>query len=129
MVTLSPSSVAPVCRVGDPLELTCSSSRSFSRWTFSVGNEQGVSQEYRRNINSQDGSQQVSTIQVNSTTFTFMRTSSQGMLPLVSTLVINSVNRYLNGTEVQCLDVVSATTASTTIRLFDRRMFVCGIQY
>ena len=116
-MTLSPTSVAPVCRVGDPLELTCSSSGNFSRWTFSAGNEQGVPQEYRRNINTQDGSQQMSMINVNSTTFTFMRTSSQGMLPLVSTLVIDSVNRYLNGTEVHCLDLATTTTASTTIRL------------
>ena len=93
-----------------------------------MGNEQGVPQEYLRNINSQDVSEQVSMTELNSTTFTFMRTSSQGMLPLVSTLVIDSVNRYLNGTEVHCLDLVTATTASTIIRLFDRRMFVCGIQ-
>ena len=119
MVTVSPTPVAPVCRVGDPLELTCSSSGNFSRWAFRVSNEQGVSQEYRRNINTQDGSEQVSMINVNSTTFTFMRTSSQGMLPLVSTLVIDSVSRYLNGTEVHCLDVATTKSASTTIRLFD----------
>ena len=124
MVTLSPTSVAPVCREGDPLELTCSSSGNFSRWVFMVGNEQGVPQEYRRNINSQDGSQQVSMIELNSTTFTFMRTSNQGLLPLISTLVIESVNRYLNGTEVHCLDVATTTTASTTIHLFDMSMFV-----
>ena len=125
MVTLSPTSVAPVCRVGDPLELTCSSSGSFSRWTIRVGNEQGVThEEYRWNINSQDVSEQVSMIELNSTTFTFMRTSSQGSLPLVSMLVIDSVNRYLNGTEVHCLDVIIATTASTTIRLFDMGTFV-----
>jgi hypothetical protein len=124
MVTLSPTSVAPVCQVGDPLELTCSSTGSFIRWTITVSNEQGVPQEYRRSINSQDASQQVSMIQVNSTSFTFMRTSDQGMLPLISMLVIDSVNRYLNGTKVYCLDVATSTNVSTTIRLFDMSMFV-----
>jgi hypothetical protein len=92
-----------------------------------VSNEEGVPQEYPRNINSQAVSQQVSMIEVNSTTFTFMRTSDRGMLPLVSTLVIDSVNIHLNGTEVHCLDVATSTTASTTIRLFDMGMFVVPI--
>ena len=128
MVTLSPTSVAIVCNVRDPLELTCNSTGSFIRWLMIVGNGEGILQEYSRTIISQEGSQQVSMIELNSTTFTFMRTSSQGLLPLVSTLVIDSVSRYLNGTEVNCLDLVTTTTASTIIRLFDRRMFVCGIQ-
>jgi hypothetical protein len=122
MVTLSPTSVAPVCQIGDPLELTCSSTGSFIRWMITVSNEQGVPQEYRRSITSQDGSRQVSMIEVNSTDFTFMRTSDQGMLPLVSTLAIDSVNRYLNGTEVYCSDVATLATTSTTIYLFDMSM-------
>ena len=117
VVILSPRAVAPVCRVGDQLELTCNSTGSFLRWIFTIGNEQGVPQEYRRNINSQDGSQQMSMIEVNSTTFTFMRISDQGVLPLISTLVINSVSSTLNGTVVHCVDVGTSTTASTTVHL------------
>ena len=124
MVTLSPTSVAPVCRVGDPLELTCISSGSFLRWVFIVSNEQGIPQEYGRSVNSQDGSQQMSTIELNSTTFTYMRTSDQRMVPLISTLVIDSVNRYLNGTEVYCLDLATSTNTSTTIHLFDMSTFM-----
>ena len=123
MVTLSPTSVAIVCNVRDPLELTCNSTGSFIRWSMIVGSEEGVPQEYSRSITSEDGSQQVSMIELNSTTFTFMRTSSQRMLPLVSTLVIESVNRYLNGTEVHCSDVATTITASTTIHLFDDGIF------
>ena len=87
-----------------------------------MGNDQGAPQEYRRNINSHDGSQQISVIAVNSTSFTFMRTSAQGSSPLISTLVINSVSRDLNGTVVHCLDVGTSMITSTTIHLFDRSM-------
>ena len=121
-MTLSPPSVAPVCRVGDPLELTCSSTGSLIEWSFIVGDEQGVLLNYHRLITSQEISGRVLMLLVNSTTFTFMRTSSQGSLPLVSTLVIDSVNRYLNGTEVHCLDVETFATASTTIHLFENSM-------
>ena len=118
-VILSLVSVAPVCQVGDQLELICNSTGSFLRWILTVGNDQGVPQEYRRNINSQDGSQQMSMIEVNSTTFTFMRISDQGMLPLISTLVINSVSNDLNGTVIHCVDVGTSMTVSTTLHLID----------
>ena len=91
-----------------------------------MGDEQSI-REYQRIITSQDVSEQVSMILMNSTTFTFMRTSSRGILPLVSTLVIDSVNRYLNGTEVYCDDVATSATASTTIHLFVICMLACGV--
>ena len=118
-VTLSPAPVAPVCEVGDQLELTCNISGSYLRWILTMGNEQGMLQEHRRNINSQDGSQQISQVMVNFTTFTFMRTSSRDILPLDSTLVINSVSRDLNGVMVYCVDVNASRSVSTTIHLFD----------
>ena len=119
MLTLSPGVVAPVCQAGDELELTCSTNSSFVRWMFTVGNAQGVPREYQRNINSLDGPRQMTVIEVNSTTFTTMRTSAQGVSPLISTLVINSVSNDLNGTVVHCQDVGTSTTASTTIQLFN----------
>ena len=87
-------------------------------------NDQGRLQEYLRFI-SQDGSQQThkSGITVNSTTFTFMRTSAEGSSPLTSTLVVNSVSSALNGTIVHCEDAETSTTASTTVRFFDMRMY------
>ena len=126
IVTLSPTPVAPVCRVGDPLELTCNLSGIFLEWSFTVGNEQGVPRNYRETIHFQDFSEPM--LLVNSTTFTFMKTYNQGMLPLISTLVIDSVNRYLNGTEVHCLDKETYATASTTIHLFENSMFACGVR-
>ena len=119
MITLSPIAEALVCEVGDQVQLTCSINGNFMRWNLTVGNEQGVPQEYQRNINSQDGSQQTSHVTVNSTTFTFMRNSQRHRLPLVSTLVISIVSRDLNGVVVYCTDVGMSITAATTICLFE----------
>ena len=118
-VTLVPVVVAPVCQVGDQLELTCNTTGSFLRWSLTVGNEQGMVQEHQRNINSQDESQQTSQVMVNSATLTFMRTSGQGISPLISTLVIDSVSSALNVTVVYCEDVGASIIASTTVLLFD----------
>ena len=119
-VFLSPMAVAPVCQFEDPLLLTCSTNGTILRWIFTVRNYQGRLQEYPRFV-SQDGTQQTqeSEITVNSTIFTFMRTSAQGRTPLISTLEINSVNSELNGTVVNCEDVGTSMTASTTVRIFD----------
>ena len=82
-------------------------------------NEVGRFQEYPRFI-SYDGAEQTSNIRVNSTTFTFMRTSAQGSSsPLISTLLIDSVSSTLNGTVVHCMDVGASMTTSTTIHLYD----------
>ena len=119
-----------MCKVDDQLELTCNISGSYLRWILTVGDEQGMLQELRRNINFQDGSQQTSQVTVNSTaTFTFMRTSNQNILPLVSMLVINSVSRDLNGVMVHCVDVNALMTASTTIRLFDMSIYIIIIVF
>ena len=87
-------------------------------------NNQGRLQEYPRFI-SRDGTEQAqeSVIIVNSTTFTFMRTSGQGSSPLISTLVINSVNSELSGTVVNCEDVGTSMTAFTTVHILDLGMY------
>ena len=52
---------------------------------------------------------------INSTTFSFSRTSTQGTLPLTSRLDISPVNGILNGTEVKCEDVTAQVNSSATI--------------
>ena len=42
MVTLSPMSVAPVCRAGDLLQITCTASVEFIKWSILQANEQGT---------------------------------------------------------------------------------------
>ena len=122
MVTISPMNVAPVCRVGDPLQITCTASVEFIRWSILQANEQGTLVEPVNPVhfNSRDANQISRTITVNSSAFTFIRTSAHRASPLISTLSIDSVNISLNGTVVRCSDVENSTTpVSTTIRIID----------
>ena len=125
-LTLSPISVAPVCRAGDPLQLTCTAvlagSVQIIRWRiFSVINDQGTLSEITNSVlidNSDDNQRKIK--EVASVTFTYARTSAQRTSPLVSTLSIDSVSVGLNGTVVNCSDVSNPmTSASTTIEIID----------
>ena len=120
VILLSPMSVAPVCHVGDPLQLTCTASVEFMRWNILQSNEQGILEEVANaQINARD-SMQISQREVDSATLTFMRLSAQGASPLVSTLSINSVSIGWNGTVVNCSDVENPmTSASSTIQIID----------
>ena len=113
--------VAPVCHVGDPLQLMCNASVEFIRWIILQPNEQGILEEIANvQINARDISVQMSQIEVDSATLTFMRTSTQLASPLVSTLYIDSVSIGWNGTVVNCLDVTNPMiSASTTIQIID----------
>ena len=86
-----------------------------------VVNEQGTPEEIVTFSNSRDRSQQVITAMVNSTIFTFMRSSAQGASPLTSTMSIDSVTIGLNGTVVYCMEEEGSMPASesTTIRVID----------
>ena len=121
MLTLSPMMVAPVCRVGDPLTITYTAFVQFIGWRIMVFNERGTLEEIIAFSNSRDTSQQVSFLTVNSTTFTFMRSSARGASPLTSTLSIDSVSIGLNGTVVHCREEEGSMPASesTTIQVFD----------
>ena len=122
MVTLSPMIVAPVCHVGDPLQLMCTASTQFIRCTILQPNEQGTLVEIINpvQINSRDPAWQMSQRVVNSATITFIRDSVQFASPLISTLSIDSVSIGLNGTVVHCSDVANPmTSASTTIQIID----------
>ncbi len=130
MLTLSPMTVAPVCRVGDPLSLTCTASIDFIIWSVSRVNEQGMLEKAINDepINSEDLLQMLQPIVTSLATFTFTRTSAQGELPLISTLSIDSVSISLNGTVVRCIDGRSQEennlmTGSTTctIQIIDTR--------
>ena len=120
LVTLSPMGMAPVCRIGDPLQITCMASVQFIRWSIVVVNEQGMEEEMTVSRNSRDSSPPPSERIINSTMFTFTRTSAEDVLPLISTLAINSTSIGLNGTVVHCRDVSNAMiSASTTIQIID----------
>ena len=113
--------VAPVCHVGDPLQLMCTGSVDFIRWSMFQPNEQGALVEVIGSVlmNSGDANQMKQT-EVNSATFTFIRASAQGASPLISILSIDSVSIGLNRTVVHCSDVANPmSSASTTIHIVD----------
>ncbi len=114
-VTLSPMPLAPVCRVGDPLQLTCAASAEFMRWNILQVNDQGTLEESTTpvQINSRDDNQIAQKV-MNSSTFTFTRTSTTRVLPLISMLSIDSVSIGLNGTVVNCSDVANPMISSST---------------
>ena len=117
MVTLSPMMVAPVCHVGDQLNLTCTASVEYITWSFMVVTEQGREEEITIFSTT---SHQSMPIVVNSTTFTLMRNSPQSDLPLIVTLSIDSVSVGLSGTVVNCTDSRNSTMSdSTTIKIID----------
>ena len=71
-----------------------------------------------RNINLDDAGAQTSVVTVNSTSFNFIRTSTQGTSPLVSTLTIINVTNNLNRIRIHCEEVdgsMSANLATITI--------------
>ena len=74
----------------------------------------------KRNINLDDADAQTSVVTVNSTSFNFTRTFTQGRLPLVSTLTIINVTNNLNGTRVHCVEVDgSMSTNLATINIVE----------
>ena len=112
--------VAPVCRVGDPLQMTCMANVQIIRLSIMVINEHGMEEEITFVTNSRDDSRPPRERIINSTTFTFSSTSAEDDLPLISMLAINSTSIKLNGTVVHCMDAVNAmSSASTTIQIID----------
>ena len=122
MLTLSPMTVAPVCHVGDPLQMTCTAPAQSLRWSIFQVNEQGLLTEVTGSvlIDSHDADQRKQN-EVDSTTFTFIRISAPGASPMISTLSIDSVSIGLNGTVVRCADLANPMTSvsNTTIQIID----------
>ena len=121
---LSPMTVAPVCRVGDHIEITCTATVENVEWSVFHVNEQATVEQIVSDvlILSTSSNNQRTSVTVDSVTFTFMRTSQQGAnSPLISTLSIDSVSVGLNGTEVRCADLANPMTSAsnTTIQIID----------
>ena len=113
---ISPSGVAPVCQVGDQLELTCSVAGVFIRWQFTVILEDGRAMTFMPIVTAGGSSGVPPPRMANPTTFTFSRLSTQ---PLTSTMTINPVSEGLNGVQMSCEDVKASESATTTVQLVD----------
>ena len=91
LVEISPSPVAPVCQVGDQLELRCSSTGIIHRWEIIVMMTKTMTT--RINVLSYTGSGQSPVVRLNNSIFTAPRLSGLGSLPLMSKMTITPVSR------------------------------------
>ena len=119
VVEISPSGVAPVCRVGDQLELMCTSSGTIHRWEFIFLPENIL--HTTAPVSSAGTSGVPQPLTVSGSMITFSRLSGQDILPLISRAVVSHVTNGLNGAVVNCFEGVSSTdsVATTTIRIID----------
>ena len=122
-VMISPSGVVSVCS-GGQLELTCTVPGTFLEWTFFLVPEgETMARRFFRSLYS--GSlPATSDLEVNSITFTFSGISAEGSQPVVSRLLITPVSDDLNGTEVNCTDVVASNTSSTRIKVINESAMI-----
>ena len=105
---------------GDQLELTCTITdpgSSLLEWTLTPTT---IFVDLYRAIEASTPNDQTSYIMINSTKFTFSRISAQNESPLVSRLLINPITSGLNGTVVNCMDVLMMETTSTTVYILNR---------
>ena len=65
-------------------------------------------------------SAEMSQLTVNSTVFSFSRTSAEYSLPVMSRLLIGPISNDLNGTVINCVDVAATESLSTTIIIRER---------
>ena len=100
--------------------LVCSTNHLFLEWSVRTTNQPML---YERTISSSDRSPLILPIRANTANITFSRDSPRMVLPLVSTMTIENMNSYLEGTMINCTGVNSSSVSSvvlmTTIRVFD----------
>ena len=120
-VVISPTEVVSVCS-GGQLELTCTVPGTFLEWSFFLVTEGETAA--RRLFRILHSGSATSDLEVNSITFTFSRISADGSLPVMSRLLIAPVSDGLNGTEVNCTDIVASNTSSTRIKVINESTMI-----
>ena len=116
-VMLSPSEIAEA-HIGESLVFTCSVTGIILEWSFSLLSEPQPLISYLIYTFAiiAEGPAEAQTFQWvdNSTIYQFTRTSAEGS-PVSSRLIISAVSTSHNGIKMNCSDVSSTETASTTI--------------
>ena len=113
--------IAPVCS-GGLLELTCTTPGSFLEWSFFfIPEGETTARKYFRSLHTESSA---TSLMINSITFTFSRISTHGSEPLISMLQIDPVSDDLNGTEVNCTDVVTSNTTFTRIQVINESSMI-----
>jgi hypothetical protein len=129
-VILSPPERAPVCS-GGQLNLTCTTTGDHLEWRFNVILESETTATDISHIFAGSDSVSAATMRllmVNSTVFRFSRTSARDSLPVESRLLIGPVSDSLNGTVINCDDLQSSQSSSTTI-IIEKRDPLPGMHY
>ena len=106
---LSPTSdLIPVCN-GNQLKVTCSTTETFLRWNITLPqNGKSSINTYTRMVSSHSVTSLVSPILINSTRIDLHRSSVEGELPLISSLMISSVSTIINRTLLTCMELTSS---------------------
>ena len=131
MLSLSPPDRASVCN-GDLLKVNCNTSGNFLRWNITlqlVINESISTITVIRIIASDHQYPKQIPVRVGNswTTITLSRSSTLGVTPLTSTLLINPVSAILNGSIVTCSEIVqggyNGESSTTVIHVEDFHNF------
>ena len=114
-----------MCNVGDELEVTCNTNRSFLAWNVIYNNSgEKISRTLSSTIRFPER------VEINSTVFTFSRMSELGRTDLESKLVINPVSQRLNGTKIICKEIgESAMIVNTTVYIIGNTSGMCSHWY
>ena len=128
IASISPSHMVSVCK-GDQLELICTTTGKFLEWSFSlIPTEETTAVTHFRHLSASSSFSAITLVLGNSS-ITFSRISAQYALPLISRLLINPVSAELNGTEVNCTDIVETSeTASTLVQIINEDLIFGMLQ-
>jgi hypothetical protein len=105
-------SILSVCPGGQHT-LVCSTNHIFLEWCVITTSQPLVSET--RSISSSGQSPAILPIRVILTDLEFSRDSPQMTLPLVSTMIIDNVISYLNGTMISCTGLNSSSVSSVAL--------------
>jgi hypothetical protein len=100
------------------ITLMCSTKHIFLEWSIST-----IEEYVTRSISNLDQNPTITSILLNSANFILARVSSQGLLPLVSTMTIMNITGNLEGTVITCNGLNSSSESTlvlmTTIHIYD----------
>ena len=97
---------------GGQLTFVCTTNRTFIEWNITVLDSMGIRISRTRLLST--GSQSVESQTVNMIVFDITRRSKLDSTPLISTLSVANVTTGLNGTLINCTDIESSLTETST---------------
>ena len=129
IIGLTSTEPALVCCTGESFEVTCNTTEQNLRWQVTYG-EPAKTETRHMGYNSLASSGTPLVIDADSSTvITFSRISYQGVLPLVSRILIHNVSERVNGTLISCtevgLNLPNPDTSETTLHVIGHDYAIC----